>query len=59
MGQLSNLEAGFVVPVVTIAFIIVYFGLLYAYERWQARRKKNANLPVTEKDSASAQEGEN
>lgn len=59
MGQLSNLEAGFVVPAVTVGFIIVYFGLLYAYERWQAGRRKNENPPVAEKDSNSAQGREN
>lgn len=59
MGQLSNLEAGFVVPAVIIAFISIYFGLLYAYERWWAGQKKNENLPVAKKDSASALGREN
>lgn len=49
MRQLSNMEAGFVVPAITILFIVVFFGLLYAYERWQAGRHKNENSLVTGK----------
>lgn len=39
MRELSEAEAGLLVPLMVIGFIILFFSLLFAYERWSARRR--------------------
>lgn len=39
MRELSEAEAGLLVPLGMIGFIILFFSLLFAYERWSARRR--------------------
>lgn len=40
MRELSEAEAGLLVPLVVIGFVILFFSLIFAYERWQSRRSQ-------------------